>query len=319
MKYYETHFNEYLEKASLFNLHEKYDKYYKQFPDTVDNLKNIIFYGPPGVGKYTQMLQSIKKYSPSNLKYEKKICITFNKINYYFMVSDIHVEIDLSLLGCNSKLLWNDIYNQLVNIAVSNSNKICIIVCKNFHDIHNELLENFYSYIQTPIFNQIEFKYILLTEHISFIPTNIINICKVINIPRPSKSSYLKISKHFKNIDITNISNIKQGYKNYHELQVNHIVICEKILQTMYSNEKLNFLKLRDDLYDIFIYQLNIYQCIWYIVKDIFIKEKIKDNLLPEVFSKMYLFFKYYNNNYRPIYHLEYFIFYLIDNMNKSD
>ena len=42
------------------------------------------------------------------------------------------------------------------------------------------------------------------------------------------------------------------------------------------------------------------------------IKEKIKDNLLPEVFSKMYLFFKYYNNNYRPIYHLEYFIFYLI-------
>ena len=72
MKYYETHFNEYLEKASLFNLHEKYDKYYKQFPDTVDNLKNIIFYGPPGVGKYTQMLQSIKKYSPSNLKYEKK-------------------------------------------------------------------------------------------------------------------------------------------------------------------------------------------------------------------------------------------------------
>ena len=69
------------------------------------------------------------------------------------MVGDIHVEIDLSLLGCNSKLLWNGIYNQLVNIAVSNSNKICIIVY--FHDIHNELLENFYSYIQTPIFNQI--------------------------------------------------------------------------------------------------------------------------------------------------------------------
>ncbi len=265
------------------------------------------------------MLHSIKKYSPSNLKYEKKICIIFNKQNYYFMVSDIHVEIDFALLGCNSKLLWNDIYNQLINISISNNNKICIIVCKNFHDIHNELLDNFYSYMQTSIFKKIQFKYIIITEHVSFIPNNIINMCKIINIPRPCKSSYTKISKHFKNIDINKITNIKQGYKNNHELQQTHVVICDKIIENMCSYEELNYLHFRDNLYDIFIYQLNIYDCIWYILKSLIHKKKINNDVLPDIFIKMFLFYQYYNNNYRPIYHLEYFIFYLIEHIAKSN
>ena len=232
------------------------------------------------------------------------------------MVSDIHVEIDFSLLGCNSKVLWNDIYNQLINISVSNHNKICIIVCKNFHDIHNELLENFYSYMQVPLFQQIEFKYILISEHVSFIPSNIINTCEIIHIPRPSKSSYSKISKHFKYTDINNISNIKQGYNTIDNLQCNYVVICDKIIEKMCLKEQLNYLKFRDDLYDIFIYQLNIYDCIWYILKTLLKNKKINDKQLPDMFLQTYLFFQYYNNNYRPIYHLEYFIFYLIKHIN---
>ena len=313
MKYYESHFCDYLEKSKKCKLHKKYGEYYDKFPESIDNLKNIILYGPTGVGKYTQMLESIKKYSGSNLKYEKKICIIFQKINYYFMVSDIHVEIDFSLLGCNSKLLWNDIYNQLINISVSNNNKICIIVCKNFHDIHNELLENFYSYMQKPLFQKIEFKYILLTEHISFIPNNIINICERIHIPRPSKSSYVKVCKYLKNTDTDNITNIKHGYDNLHNLQSSHVIICDIIIEKMCSKEQINYLKFRDNLYDIFIYQLNIYDCIWYILKSLITDKKISENKLPDIFLHMYLFFQYYNNNYRPIYHLEYFIFYLID------
>ena len=37
------------------------------------NLNNFIYYGPSGVGKYTQVLNMISKYSPSCLKYERKI------------------------------------------------------------------------------------------------------------------------------------------------------------------------------------------------------------------------------------------------------
>jgi hypothetical protein len=82
------------------------------------------------------MLKSIKKYSPSELKYEKKISIVFNKINFFFKLSDIHYEIDMSLLGCNSKLLWHEIYLQIIDIISAKVDKSGIIVCKNFHEIH---------------------------------------------------------------------------------------------------------------------------------------------------------------------------------------
>ena len=67
---------------------------------------------------------------------KKKISVSFNKNTYFFKISDIHFEIDLSLLGCNSKLLWNQVYNQIIDIILAKSENIGIIVCKNFQDIH---------------------------------------------------------------------------------------------------------------------------------------------------------------------------------------
>ena len=143
MKFHETHFEEYIKKE---NLHPKLEKIYNNnFPKTINKLGNLIFYGPSGVGKYTQMLNSIKKYSPSDLKYEKKTSLTFNKQQYFFKISDIHFEVDMSLLGCNSKLLWHDIYQQIIDIVSAKHERSGIIVCKYFHEIHSELLENFYS------------------------------------------------------------------------------------------------------------------------------------------------------------------------------
>ena len=116
MKFYETHFEEYIHESDRINLHPKLEKIYQKFPKKIQQLKNIIFFGPNGTGKYTQMLKSIKKYSPTELKYEKKISLTYNKQQYFFKISDIHYEIDMSLLGCNSKLLWHEIYQQVIDI-----------------------------------------------------------------------------------------------------------------------------------------------------------------------------------------------------------
>ena len=37
---------------------------------------------------------------------------------------------------------------QIMDSIIAKDNKTGIIVCKNFHCIHNELLEIFYSYMQ---------------------------------------------------------------------------------------------------------------------------------------------------------------------------
>jgi hypothetical protein len=318
MKFHETHFEEYIIANQKEDLHPKLDKIFGKFPKKINDLRNLIFYGPNGVGKYTQMLKAIKRYSSTELKYEKKISVTFNKQQYFFKISDIHYEIDMSLLGCNSKLLWHDIFLQIVDIISAKTEKSGIILCKYFHEIHSELLENFYSYMQQNAASSIDLKFILITEEISFIPDNILNCCEVINIARPTKATYSKCIKNKlpTTLKLENITNIKNLHSSIDQLMVPHKIICDKIIESMIRIDELKFLKFRDLLYDIFIYNLDITDCIWYIINELAERKSIKMMDMSQLLIKTYTFFQYYNNNYRPIYHLENYLFYITSLIN---
>ena len=335
MKCHETHFEEYVHSNNEINLHPKLEKYYDKFPTTITNLKNILLYGPPGVGKYTQALKIINKYSSSNLKYEKKMTVSFNKQTYFFKISDIHFEIDLSLLGCNSKLLWHEIYTQIIDIVSSRIEKNGIILLKYFHDTHNELLDNFYSYMQTNITNNhCNLIFIFLTEHISFLPEKILNCCQIIHVPRPAKSSYIKCKKNKKNknpihhfiygnnnnntdmdepkkqtvssVDIHNIKNIKSYYnETMDEKNMDEKNIIDKIISSIKNPSNFEYIAFRDLLYDILIYNTDIYESVWYIFSTLVKDKWIPDEKIDEIMNKTCEFLKYYNNNYRPIYHME--------------
>ena len=328
MKFYDSHFEDYIVNNSKTSLHPFLNELYNSFPEKIQDFKNLIFYGPKGAGKYSQMLSAIKHYSPSELSYEKKLNVLYNKNNYYFKISDIHYEIDMSLLGCNSKLLFNEIYNQIVDIILAKTEKSGIIVCKYFHEIHSELLEVFYSYMQTNTNSSIDIKFIIISEHISFIPDNILNCCQLISIPRPSRSNYNKIIEHAnktfnidvsldKNSELNELTNIKNIYSQTKELMLPHKFICMKIINSINNINSITFLSMRDQLYDIFIYNLDVYECINYILEELIKTNKIKENHCNEVIMKTYSFLQYYNNNYRPIYHLENFIYYLVMKVNS--
>jgi hypothetical protein len=359
MKYYESHYEEYLQAFDIYNLHPELETI--KFPESIHQLQNMIVYGPGGCGKYTQVLNIIRSYSPSGLKYDKKILAQTDKLDYTYRISDVHYEVDMSLLGCNSKTLWHEIFLQIVDIISIKPDKTGIILCKNFHAIHNELLEVFYSYIQhaKTTRNNIHIPFILLTEHISFIPNNILNCCSRLSITRPDKSKYVEMAKYVcpppeitdQNVNAdTFISTIKGTIHNRNpsnpqirqiqkitsEIDTNYLmntkeirmfhmasspnklpkdifnIICDNIINEMKNHKTLSFLEFRDSLYDILTYNLDITDCIWYILH-YFIHEKYLENVqMSEVLTKIYVFLKYYNNNYRPIYHLESIFFYLL-------
>lgn len=321
-----SHFDDYLQKNKKHSMHPKLFVLYKKFPSTIHNLKNLIFYGPSGVGKYTQMLSCIQKYSPSELKYEKRLTVNFNKEQYLIKMSDIHFEIDMSLLGCNAKLLWNEIYLQIIDVIVSSSshNQVGIIVCTHFHKINSELLDNFYSYMQG--INSTRLKYILMSEHVGFIPDNIMHNCKIIHVPKPTASNYNKCShpSHAsvaspatattnKNIILlpvtltlpTTTKTIK--FEREREL-VNcspHESLCNVILDNLKNPDNLKFLAFRDILYDILIYNYDVGECMWYILNDLINCGLLQINDLSDILIETYTSLQYFNNNYRPIYHLE--------------
>lgn len=314
LKCFETHFEEYINEVSRINLNPKVEKCYSRFPTNIEQFKNLIFYGPSGVGKYSQMLYSIKQYSPTELKYEKKLSVTYDKEQYYFKISDIHYEVDMSLLGCNSKLLWHEIFQQILDVLSAKKNKTGIIVCKEFHSIHNELLENFYSYMQDNNASPVNVKFILLSEEISFIPDTILNCCEVIHIPRPTKTAYSKCSKRKlpSDIKVEDIKNIKHLHSGIYDLKQPYKLICNKLFNDMINIDELKFLKVRDSIYDIFIYNLSVGECIWYILTKLINENYLSEKHISEILIKTYDFLKYYNNNYRPIYHLESYLYYLI-------
>ena len=323
MKFLESHFDDYITSNNNNSLHPKKTKIYSTFPSKLENLKNIIFYGPKGVGKYTQALSCIKQYSPSDLKYEKRLTINSNKENFIIKISDIHFEVDMSLLGCNSKVLWNDIYNQINDVVSMRLDTTGVILCKYFHKIHSELLDIFYSYMQSQSFNKIKLIFIIITEHISFIPDNILNNSQIISIPRPSVSNYNKclisktaIESHLKPSNLNTISNIKNIIVNITSLTNPHEPVCNAIIDHIKSPNDISFLAFRDILYEILIYDLDIGECVWYILNRLISTNMLNNDNICNVLLKTYIFFQYYNNNYRPIYHLENYVYNLITFVN---
>lgn len=334
MKFYESHYEEYIKSVEHYNIHKELKPIFEKFPKNIHDFENIIVYGSPGIGKYSQILSLLKKYSPSELKYEKKITTKTEKQDYNYHISDIHYEIDMAFLGCNSKILWHEIFFQIVDIIAVKPDKFGIIVCKNFHKINSELLEIFYSYIQqynTKITN-IQIKFILMTEHVSFIPKNILNVCQIIGIQRPKKSEYeniiikkeLPIEKKnniqnmMKMIDSQHIINIKE-LNSFSEIRSHNQIpkdifniICNQIIENMNTIEQHDYLKFRDSLYDILVYNLDMTECLFYILSHFIETDRIKTDDISMILTKSYSFLKYYNNNYRPIYHLETIMYYII-------
>lgn len=337
MKFHDTHFETHAESA----LHPTLKTLYATFPPNVNHLRNLIFYGPSGTGKYTQALACISRYSPTRLKYEKRLTVTYNKETYFIKMSDIHFEIDMSLLGCTSKLLWNEMHSQIVDVISARADPVGIIVCKYFHNIHSELLETFYSYMHMPHqggTNHIRLKYILISEHIGFIPNHVLNSCEIIPVARPTATMYkkaLSLAPGAKVIpeNVTNIKLLQNPIPEQNNLynasasasaapttaiaspKAHHLELFNNMCAYICNVDQIRFAQLRELLYDILIYDFDITDFAWHLITELKRKELLHDDTMSDVLINTYKFLQYYNNNYRPIYHLENFVFMLINTM----
>ena len=348
MKFFETHFNEYIKKVEEYSLHPIIKKTITTFPGDIQSLPSMIMYGPCGLGKYSHALYMISRYSPSHLKYEKRIAVAYNKDTFFIKISDCHFEVDMSLLGCNSKHLWNEIYNQIQDIVSSRSNTTAFVMCKNFHRIHSELLETFYSYMSDNL------KFVILSEHVSFLPDNILHRCKLIPFKRPTATMYNKclfaastiggttvkkggkqsasasialspLMSHSTEIiketpirltskfPLETITNIKALKSNMLDLTEPHENICNCIVEIILSPEaQLKYDSLRERLYDLLTYDINIQECVWFILRRLINNGSLLPEMMDDIMIQIYTFFQYFNNNYRPIYHLENFVLLLV-------
>ena len=310
-----------------------------------NKFSNYIFYGPPCSYKYKSALKLIQYFSPSSLKYEKKLYISVPKTEFYIKISDIHYEIDIENFIYNSKSLWNDIYNIIYNSIASSDVKKGYIVLRNFDKINCDLLDLLYNYMQRELFSTILIRFIIITECISFIPDKIINVSKILYFSKLTKKNIYALSnkankQFFKSKSIEdknaaknndpmldletliykvnnpNIYSILDISNNINYIE-HHKSICETYISTLTSNN-YNIRNIRTLLYDILIYNLNSQECFFYIIQNLILRKIINVNTISDLIIHSLIFFKNYNNNYRPIFHLESFTLYLIELANEN-
>jgi replication-associated recombination protein RarA len=280
-------FEEYISKTSF--LHEM-----PKIPKFIENFEHMILYGPAGSGKYTQMLRIVSAYSKSKLKYERRVTVplSLQQQSHVIKISDIHYEVNMELLGCNAKVIWHDIFTHIMEMIQNKfPHKTGIIVCTNFHTVHNELLEIFYSYMQSAI------KFILVTESVSFLPNAVYDRCKLYAVPKPSPS------------DIESCLGIEKAYSTSN-LATAHLsvstaenIASNRIIQDIKTTD---ILVIRDHIYHILVHNLHSEICLWYIFKTLvpnLPREKV-DVLLKEWCDGVGM----YTKNYRPLFHLEHFV-----------
>lgn len=344
MKYYETTCQEYIAASKRADMHPELCSI--TLPPSLSDLGNVILYGPSGSGKYTQFLRFIEKYASSGLKTERMSAST-EKQTYEYHISDVHYEIDLALLGCESKKLWNECFFQIVDVMSAKTEKRGIILCKNFQSIHSELLDVFYSYMQHCRALSIHIVFVILTEHVSFIPNRILQCCKLIPVKRPPPELYCSVvspttgnsKSHKKFLQQINpafqyrtssdtiVPEYLLNMKEMHTIAKLDAppkdvfnIVCDNIIAKLLEHDTLDIISLRENLYDILLYGLDITECLWYIIYHFVESEILVDETgeaMSEIMDRIDSFLKFYNNNYRPIYHLESIFIYLITKIYK--
>ena len=156
----------------------------------------------------------------------------------------------------------------------------------------------------------------MITESVSFIPDNIIECCEVINIPRPSRTAYntcleKRLPSGLNLSELENIKNIKDDL----DLVDMYKTICEKIICNIDSDNIAKWSEFRDNIYEIFTYNVDVHKCVWYILSHVLLIYKELDTC--KIMENTYTFLKFFNNNYRPIYHLEWYFLFLKSEIMK--
>ena len=157
-----------------------------------------------------------------------------------------------------------------------------------------------------------------MCDSITFIPDNILNTCNIIGVPRPTKAAYTRIlnDKISTNVLVKQITNIKSLITNTMTLQNNHDNYINVLYDLICNPESIKFINFRDTIYDIFIYDIEIGYVVYGLLNKLDSDSKFKHLDITYLFIETYSFLKYYNNNYRPIYHLENYLYKIINSIH---
>ena len=111
-------------------------------------------------------------------------------------------------------------------------------------------------------------------------------------------------------------SNLLKKTKNINDLpEETFDIICDILIKKIKNNKKISLIEFRELLYDTLIYNLDFNEILWEIITYFTLHNNISEENLKDILFNLHIQIKQYNNNYRPIYHLENMLLNIINNI----
>jgi hypothetical protein len=270
-------------------------------PKLLKKFENLILYGPSGSGKYTLALRILATYSKTKLKYEKRVNVaTSTGGEVLVKVSDVHYEVDAELLGCNARTNFYEVFAHITEmIDAKFPNNDGVVLCTNFHLVHPELLEIFYSFMQPGI------KFILLTEAVSFLPASLMKRCRTVAVPKPGAADVgerlsVKLGPNAKwsNLKDVRLLGAKAPSKTAGEVFAEELVVR--------CSPPLRIGDTREDLYKVMMVNQNVDDVFWELTKRVL--PKVQPSRMEKLTREIVYCMQCHSCNYRPIFHLEFLV-----------
>lgn len=79
----------------------------------------------------------------------------------------------------------------------------------------------------------------------------------------------------------------------------------------MNNHEEIKYMEFRELIYDLLTYNIDITNSIQYILFKLLADTEIDQTKINNILDHLFISIKYYNNNYRPIYHIENILLYI--------
>ena len=272
----------------------------------LDGPRNLIVYGRGSIGKYYLAMDMIRAFSPLDLHYEKMMPIQYNKKTYNVRISDVHFEIDMQMLGTNSRLIWQNIFAAVLDIveAAMTKARARFIMLKNFQDVSSEMYELLLCYIGDRITKPANIYYVVITEGVSFIHNELLEKFTVVQVPVPSEGA-LACMNEGAAAGVWRRPSAAEARYAHEDLIFGSLARCVD----GFAADRC--VALRNIIYDVLIYNIPPAKVLFRLMRHMMAGKAAAR--VDRAFFRLPHMMAEYNNNYRPIIHLERIIIYFVD------
>ena len=117
--------------------------------------------------------------------------------------------------------------------------------------------------------------------------------------------------------NINKLTNIKDFLSNNTIFEKMYENTYTKIYNCILNYKEIQYIKLREYIYELLIYDINMDYFLFYIIKKLYKSKLLNNEKLNNFLFYYYSYIKLYNNNYRTIYHLERILLYLCKEIHE--